>query len=170
MQIEGRTDGQHPLTQAQIVGVTESKRGQILRLNLDERHIGRGVSTHQLGIKRATIVEFYLEFGSLLDNVVVGHDITVGRDNHTRTTRALLAGLRLAITATTIGDTEKLIEGIITARTATILHLADRLDIHHGLHSVLGCIGKVGILLGLISRKMIARLRGHIAPRCSGIH
>ena len=166
LQVEWRADSQHPLAKTQRVGVTEWERRQILTLDLDKSHIGSWVSANQLCIEGATVVEFHLEFGGVLDDMVVGHDVAILRDNHARATRPLLTRLWLTITATTaVRDAEKLIERVVTIGAATHLHLLHCLDVHHRLHRILGGVGQVGILLRLVGSKVVARLRHSLIPR-----
>ena len=91
--------------------------------------------------------------------MVVRHDVAVLGNDHARAARTLFAVLRLTVTAAVIlRNAEKLQKRIVTAPAALgHLHLLDGLDVHDGLHRILGGIGQVGILLGLVSRKLCAQ-------------
>ena len=55
--------------------------GRSVRVDLDDGEIGELVRADQLGVHDAAIVECDLDLGCALDHVVVGDDVTVGRND-----------------------------------------------------------------------------------------
>ena len=147
MQVERRADGKHPLAETQCVGTAERKRRQILRLDLNQRHVGCGVATDDFGIERATVIEFHSQFGGVLDDMVVGYDIAVLGENNSRTARTLFALLRRALLAVALREAEELEERVETAAAAADLDLLNGFDIDDRLHGILRRVCQVGIRL-----------------------
>ena len=154
LQVERRTDRQHPFAQTQRIGRSESQRRQPLGLDLQQREVRRRILADEFGVERTPVVELHLEFRSPVHDVVVRHDIAVLRNNHARTAGPLLAVLRTSVAAAVIlRDSEELQKRIV-APALGHLDLLDGLDVHDGLHRILGGVGEVGILLGLVRRKL----------------
>lgn len=147
LQVERRADGKHPLAEAQRVGTAERQRRQILRLDLNQRNVGCGVATDDFGVERATVVEFHTQFGGVLDHMVVGYDIAVLGENHSRTARTLFALLRRTLLAVALRDAEELEERVETAPAAADLDLLNGFDIDDRLHGILRRVCQVGIRL-----------------------
>ena len=154
LQVERRTDRQHPLAQTQRIGRSESQRRQVRSLDLQQREVRGRILADQLGVERTAVVELHAEFRSPVHDVVVGHHVTVGRDDDARTSGALFAELRSLVIP--LRDAEELQKGIVppAARHLDLLH---GFDIDHGLHRILGGVRQVGVLLGLI--------RGELRPQ-----
>ena len=89
--------GQHPLSEPQLVGITERKGRKSLGVNLYQCDIGGRVCTDHLSFVGLVVVQCHLHLGGVRDNVVVGHDVAVRTDDHTRAASLLLPCLRLAI-------------------------------------------------------------------------
>ena len=157
LQVERRTDRQHPFAQTQRIGRSESQRRQPLGLDLQQREVRRRILADEFGVERTPVVELHLEFRSPVHDVVVRHDIAVLRNNHARTAGPLLAVLRTSVAAAVIlRDSEELQKRIV-APALGHLDLLDGLDVHDGLHRILGGIGQVGILIGLVGGELRAQ-------------
>ena len=50
IETEGRTDGRDPLTHLEGIGIADIQCRQIVGIDLEERDIGLGISTDQLGL------------------------------------------------------------------------------------------------------------------------
>src|SRR5664280_1324009 len=79
--VEWIADSKHHVANAQPVAVSQRDRGQVVRLDLDDRDISFGVGPDNLALELAVVRQGHLEFVSALDDVVVGQDIAVGRDD-----------------------------------------------------------------------------------------
>ena len=160
MQVEGRSDGQHPLAQTQRVGRPEGQRRQVIvAVDLQQGHIRSRILADELGIERPSVVELHAQFRGAVHNVVVGHHIAVLRDDDTRTARTGLTVLRTrTVVAVLLRNAEELEERVV-APPLRHLDLLDGLDIDHGLHRILCSVGQVGILVGLIGRKVSSQRR-----------
>ena len=80
--------------------------------------------------------------------MVVGYDITIGRDDYARTSRLLLALLWLtALRLLWLRKAKELEEWVIWHHQTLLTHLnlRYRLDIYHRLNGTLGCEGKVRV-------------------------
>ena len=160
LQVVGRADGQHPFAQTQRVGAAEGERRKVLALDLDERHVGRRVRADDFGIEDAAVVELHAQFGGILDDVVVGHDVAVGRDNHARAASTALLLLRFAAAVEApLRDAEEFEEGVIAEAAAAHLDLLYRLDVDHCLDGILRRIGQVGIAVRFVRREVGAERR-----------
>ncbi len=154
-QVEGRTDGQHPLAQPQRIGRTEGEGRQLLGLDLQQGDVRRGVLAHERGVERASVVERRAQLRSAVDHVVVRHDVAVGRNDDARTAGPLLAVAplvrRVATPARTLREAEEFEEGVVAIAAARWhLDALHGLDVHHRLHCVFGGIRKIGIALRFI--------------------
>ena len=147
LQVERRTDRQHPLAQAQCVRRTERHGRQVGGLDFQQRKVGRRVLADELGLERAAVVELHFELRGPVHDVVVGDDIAVLGDDDTRTAGTLLAELRPFVIP--LRDTEELQERVVTPAPGH-LHLLHGLDVDDGFHRVLGGVRQVGVLLGLV--------------------
>ena len=186
LQVVGRTDGQHPLTQTQGIRRAKGKRRQPLFVNLQQGDIRGRILADELGIVGATVVELHAQLRSTIHHMVVRHDVAILRDDHTRATRLALAvlGLRLTTLAITLRNTEELEEGIVAKLTARgHLDTLHGLDIDDRLDGILGRIGQVGVLRLLVGREVgaelcfvlgrgvdILNLRGHLLRHIPGRH
>ena len=84
-QAKGVANRHHKITYPQLVGVGDRERRQLLRRNLDQRHIGLRISPHHRGVENATITQRHLDLLCLVDHVIVGQNITtLSINNHPR--------------------------------------------------------------------------------------
>src|SRR5207248_871891 len=78
-QLERRTDGDHRLADAQVVGPAELHRGQVAdAADLDHGDVGRRVAADDLGGGLPAVLEHGLDLPAVrgdLDDVVVGQDV-----------------------------------------------------------------------------------------------
>ena len=158
LQVERRTDRQHPFAQTQRIGRSESQRREPLGLDLQQGEVRRRVLADEFGIERTAVVELHLEFRGAVHHVVVRDDVAVPRNNDARTARALFAVLRTPVAAAVVlRNAEELQERVVTAPALGHLDLLDSLDVHDGFHRILGGIGQVGILIGLVGGELCAQ-------------
>ena len=59
LEVERRTDGQHPFTQAQGVGRTESQRRKFRGVDFQQRHVGCRILADERGVERPAVVELH---------------------------------------------------------------------------------------------------------------
>ena len=90
-------DSQNPLTEPQLVGIPERKRRKSLSVNLYQSDIRSRVSTDDLGVIYLVVIQGDLYLRRVGDHVVVGHDVAVRTDDHSRAASLLLPGLRAFI-------------------------------------------------------------------------
>ena len=131
--------------------------GEILALDLDERHVRRGVGADHLGVELAAVVELHAQLRGVFDHVVVRHDISVVGDDDARTAGTALLRLRLAAAATVaLRNAEEFEEGVVGASAVTRrdVDLLDRFDVHDRFDRILGRIGQIGIFIGFVGRKV----------------
>ena len=135
------TYGQYPFAHFQIVRIAEFDDGQVFGIDFNQGQVGRGVGTDYPAVEGTVVVQGDVELVGPFDHVVVGHDISVGGDDYTRTqTRT---GLRLDVTAAL--SEEVFEEGVGKSAHLALLGGRGRLDAHHGIDRVFGRYGKVGL-------------------------
>ncbi len=78
---EGIAEGKHRLSRTKRRRIAYRNIGQIRALDLDDRQIGERVGTYQLRCKNTTVAERDFDVGSAIHHVIVGHDITIRRDD-----------------------------------------------------------------------------------------
>ncbi|MNV62250.1 hypothetical protein D3C71_1547870 [compost metagenome] len=100
IEAERRTNGQHPLTDLELLGVAQLDDRQVLALDLEERHVGTRVSTDQLGLELAAVRQTDDDLVGIGYHVVVGQHVAIAGDDEARAQRL---GLTLAITARRTG-------------------------------------------------------------------
>ena len=88
-------DRHDPFTHLHILGVAKGGRQEVLRVDLDDRKIGRRVSADQLCLVLHLLVEDHLDpvLRRICHHVVVRDDIAIGRDHNTGTIPLLGLGL-----------------------------------------------------------------------------
>ncbi len=75
-------DGHHEVAHAKRIGVSQLHRGQAVSLHLDYRHVRGRIGAHHLRVEPASIAQGDGNFLGLVDDVIVGDDVTVlGIDN-----------------------------------------------------------------------------------------
>ena len=119
-------DGQQPLPYQQGVGIAELEERQILfGIDLEQGKVGVFVRSHDRGRQRGGLavafVQCHLDAVAVSHHMVVGHDVAVGRDDETGTTRHLF--LRRTLSAR-IGTAEEFEKAVRSRRHATE-HLAE---------------------------------------------
>ncbi|GBE34045.1 hypothetical protein BMS3Bbin06_00561 [bacterium BMS3Bbin06] len=82
-QPKGVPDSKHKLTDLKVIRVAPWYRWKILIVNLDQGYIRLGVHPYNLCLKNPPVVKCNLNLISMFDHVVVGHYISVIRDNNT---------------------------------------------------------------------------------------
>ena len=84
---ERRTDGQHPLSDAQGIRVAQLHGGQVVRIDLQQGHVGTAVGADQACLVFALVVELDGDFIASRHHMGVGQDVTVRRNDETRPER-----------------------------------------------------------------------------------
>jgi hypothetical protein len=98
-QTEGVADGDHPLARTHMLGIAQRQcEERLVRLDLDQRDVGVGVTADDGGLELGAVLEGHLDAVDRFDHVVVGHDVAVGRD-HEAGPQALALVLALAAVA-----------------------------------------------------------------------
>ena len=147
-------DREHPLPDADGVGVPELRRGQAVGVDLDDGDVGAGVGPHDPRRELPLVEELHRDAIGARHHVVVGQDVAVRRDDEARA-RALL-DLRPAPQLR-----KEVVEPRRQPRVARLLPLLGP-DEHHGRLDVLGHgherVAQIGDGLG----------RGERAPRRGG--
>ena len=126
VQSERIADGQQPFPHQQGIGIAELEEGQVLfGIDLEQGKVRIFVRPHDRGRQRGSFavafVQGHLDAVTIGHHMVVGHDITVRRDDETGTTRHLF--LRRTLSAR-IGAAEKFKEAVRSRRHAAE-HLAE---------------------------------------------
>ena len=167
LEAEGRANGQHPFTHAQVTHLADGDHGQVLGLDLEHRNVSLGVGPQHLGLQFAAVGEFDGDLLGPLHHVGVGQDDAVGADDETRAlaTRLYVRCLATALTTTLArhalhaGDAKAAQEfldllRVHTTRCTTLrlravfvvrrLGGADHTDVDHGRAVTLGDGREVG--------------------------
>uniref|UniRef100_A0A0N4Z1E6 LigA n=1 Tax=Parastrongyloides trichosuri TaxID=131310 RepID=A0A0N4Z1E6_PARTI len=95
-------DRQNPVADARRGGFFKADEREGVALDLDDRQISAFVATDQARLQLAPVAQLDLDLLGVLDDVVVGHDEAVGRDQEARTgaeRRGRVVVLALARTA-----------------------------------------------------------------------
>src|SRR3989442_395320 len=82
-------DREHPLPDADGIGVPELRGGQAVRVDLDDGDVGAGVGSHDARRELPLVEELYRDAIGARNHVVVGQDVAVRGDDEARA-RALL--------------------------------------------------------------------------------
>src|SRR5690606_42102094 len=82
-QTQGVTHSQNPFADTDLVGVAEPYKGQSFFIDFDKRKVGVRVATDNLRFHDALVSQLDLYLIGILNNVVVGYDVTVCRDDNT---------------------------------------------------------------------------------------
>ena len=83
---EGIADSDHPVANARIL-VSELDGGKCLAIgvnDLEQGQIGLGIGADDLGLPGLAVIGLDPDLGGVLDDVVVGDDVTIGRDEEAR--------------------------------------------------------------------------------------
>ena len=145
-QVEGITHGQDPLSQLQVIGIADRQRREILALDFNQGQIGLLVRTDNAPLELAVVVQLHQQFVRLAHHVVVGHDITVGRNNHSRTRTFTLRGLYLPLLAASAPESEEIAEEVgerILYVHGLRLTVRRHLDVYHCVDGRLRSLGQI---------------------------
>ena len=80
-EVEGVADGEHPLSESEVVGVANLDGRKALGVNLHEGEVGGLVGADDASLELAAVVELDGYLVGLPDDVVVGHDVAVLADD-----------------------------------------------------------------------------------------
>ena len=75
---ERAAEGEHPLPDAERVGVAEGEGREVVAVHAEHGEVGEGVGPDHLGVELAAVEEHHAELVGPLDHVVVGDDVAVG--------------------------------------------------------------------------------------------
>ncbi len=89
LETERVADRQHPLAHSQGVGVPQRDTGEIAGVDLDDGDVRIRVAPHHLRAELPTVEQPHVEEIESLHDVVVGHDVAVGRDDEAAPAAAL---------------------------------------------------------------------------------
>ncbi len=78
---EGAAEGEHGLAGMQLRRVAPGDAGQVVRVDLDDGEVVELVDADQLGGKDAAVIEGDVDLHGAVDDVVVGEDVAVGRED-----------------------------------------------------------------------------------------
>ncbi len=126
-------DREHEVADLNLVGIAEFDRRKALLHILQSQHrkIAALIAQQHLGFEFALVGERHANLVGALDDVMIGDDDAARIDDHARAERALdaLAGRPHArqLPAEKAAEKRVVEEGIARA-----LHLALRVDVHHG--------------------------------------
>ena len=142
IEAERRTDGQDPFAHFQLVRIAQFQGRQVLRLDLQHRHVAARVRADQLGLVLATVGQAHQDLVGIGHDVIVGEDVAVVGDDEAGAQRLRLALLAARIARNLrdaaleevaehrrqpfeVGDRQ------LPARHGAIRQLLPRTDIHH---------------------------------------
>ena len=93
---EGATDGKEPVADVQPGRVPEVGGREVRRRRAepDQREVGRGVASHEVGVEAAAVRQAHLDGAPALDDVVVGHHQARAVDDEPRAPAFLLRWMR----------------------------------------------------------------------------
>jgi len=129
-------DREHPIADAQIVAVRQLRGGErLIRLDADQRDVGLLVSADDLRLVPLLVLEHDLDLVGGAEHVVVGEDLALWRDDHTRAEAALLVALRHLIEEPA-HEVFHRVAGAATRHLGALHRLRCR-DVHHGGNHVL---------------------------------
>src|SRR5579864_4479511 len=117
LETEGRTDGNHPLTHLEIMGIAQLDRRQILGRDLDDRDIALGIDADDLGGVFAPISQAHRDLARAVDHVCVGQNRSVGTHDEARS----LAAHRSLLRRLNGEAAEELTEGELPERLLLLL-------------------------------------------------
>src|SRR5699024_4558956 len=89
IQSKRRTDSQDPLAFFQLFRVTNGQGCEVFGIYFDKRHIGTFVSTYHLGRVFLAIYKGDVNILCINDNMVIGQNVAIIRDDVTRAYTAL---------------------------------------------------------------------------------
>ena len=90
LEAERLADRDHPFADLQLVGVADRDLRQVLRLDLEQRHVGALVGADDLGLELALVGELDVDFVGAVDDMRVGDEEAVGRNDEAGADRLLV--------------------------------------------------------------------------------
>ncbi len=170
---EGIADRDHPVADADLVGIAELHGRQRLlarRLDLQHGKIGARVGADQLGLELGIVAQDDGDVLGALDHVVVGDHVAVGIDDEARAQRGAAALLLLL----SIAAVEEFLEQLLERRARRELrHVAQprallrqvlrRGDVDHGRHQHVDHVGEALRRIARLGRRDNDRLHHHDA-------
>ena len=159
-QVERVAHGQHPFADFQLVGIAHGQGREVLAFDFDQRQVGLFVRPDDAPFKLPVVVQLHQQFVGLAHHMVVGDDITVGRNNHTRAGTFAFRRLDLPALCASAAESEEIPEEI----RKRVLHLhrfrlavRGHFDIYHGIDRSLRSLGQ-------IHQARRSRHRGRLRP------
>lgn len=137
-EVEGVADGHHGLSDTRAVAIAEGDGGEAGGLDFDDGEVGGRVVAYETGGQDAFVVEGNADAFGILDDVVVGDDIAVGRDDDARAVGAVFFALHALV------DDESE-EGLVEGCEAGL----DGADVDDAVDGAGGHLAEIGDLLGL---------------------
>ena len=135
-------EGENGLAGAKLGRIAEGNVREIGAFDLDHREIGERIGANHLRLEDAPVAERDLDVGGAFDDVVVGDDVAIGRDDHSAADAVLkLRLLRHHLAPATVAAESKLtLEELLHVVRGTLLRA---LLLHHLLLVNLGGDGNV---------------------------
>ena len=84
--------------------------GEIITLNFHQRKVGARVSTNHASLKLTVIIQFHTDFIRTFNHMIIRYDISILRDDYSRT--KTYTRLRLYLTLLSASITKKEIENV----------------------------------------------------------
>ena len=125
-------DREHDVADLEVVDVAERDHRQLVEVDLQHRDVGIGVGADRAGARAAAVAERDLDVVGAVDDVVVGEQVALGRDDHARA-EADLALLRHLARTVAEEEAERRIVGARPRRVGPA-----RGDAHHRRRGALG--------------------------------
>ncbi len=95
---------EYGLAGMQLRGISQRHAGQVGSVDLDDGKIGERIGTDQLRREDSAIGHGNANVHRTVDDVVVGHDVAIGRNNDTAAQTVLNVGLRSHVLAKAVGQ------------------------------------------------------------------
>jgi len=81
VEFKGGADGKHEFAHPRGVGIAESGGRQSAGLDLHQRNVGLGIQALDLALESAAILQTDDDLVRIFNDVVIGQDVTVGRND-----------------------------------------------------------------------------------------
>ncbi len=147
LETEGLADRDDPLAHLELVRIADRHLRQIPGFDLQHGDVGALVGADDLGLELATVGELDADLVGAVDDVGVGDEVAVGRDDETRTDRLLVElALRPAASRNLAEAAEEFVERVVFGklRQALSLHLLRDVDADDGRALLFVQVGEVG--------------------------
>src|SRR3954471_8799157 len=76
-------------------GVTKRNAGQVSCIHFDDRQVGEWIAADELRGQNPAITHGHADIHCSVDHMLIGHDVTIRRDDHTASQTMLDSGLLL---------------------------------------------------------------------------